>query len=75
MPQAPEFSERATLVPGDVSEISEDEAQRALATRLSNSSDPHVRLIAHMAQRQLDMAQQLSELARDVKKLMGLIDS
>lgn len=45
--------------------------QELLGRQLSESDDPHVRIIAHMSNRQLAMAEQLSDLTRSIFKAAG----
>lgn len=45
--------------------------QELLGRQLSDSGDPHVRVIAHMSNRQLAMAEQLSDLTRGIFKAAG----
>jgi hypothetical protein len=45
--------------------------QELLSRQLSNHEDPHVRIIAHMSNRQLAMAEQMSDLTRGIFKASG----
>lgn len=66
------FAERPTLSPEEIGQRDQDgrdHRQADLAQSLMNSEDPHVRLIAHMAQRQLDMAEQISQLVKDMQAI------
>jgi hypothetical protein len=45
--------------------------QEALSRQLAGHSDPHVRIIAHMSNRQLSMAEQLADLTRTIFRAAG----
>lgn len=49
-------------------------AQEGLTKELSEHSDPHVRLIAHMSQRQLDMAVLLGDMKKSIDEMRNEVN-
>lgn len=50
------------------------EEQQRLTLALSQHADAHVRLIAHMSERQLDLSYRVGELARAVESLKDTVN-
>lgn len=62
---------RPTLPPPENHEASLEQQRLTLA--LAKHAEPHVRLIAHISERQLAMSEQISEMVRAQGELLSLV--